>query len=74
MGGFNDDWNLTAGYLELLLASMPTFRLLPHPKYCAPHRRKDDTVFMHFIGYVRYTTPLYATLARRIVSELRQGA
>lgn len=74
MGERWTQWGTEQFTSNLLLASMPTFRLLPHPKYCAPHRRKNDTVFMHFIGYVRYTTPLYATLARRIVGELRQGA
>ncbi len=29
MGGFNDDWNLTAGLLELLLAPMPAAGPLP---------------------------------------------
>lgn len=66
-------WGTEQFTSNLLLASMSNFRLLPHPKYCAPHRRDEGTVFMHFIGYVRFTTPLYATLARRIVGELRQG-
>lgn len=74
MGTRWTQWGTEQFTSNLLLASMPTFRLLPHPKYCAPHRRKDDTVFMHFIGYVRYTTPLYATLARRVVGELSQSA
>ena len=31
MGGFNDDWDLTAGYLELLLAGLPPAAPLPCP-------------------------------------------
>lgn len=44
--------------------------LLPHPTYCAPHRRTADTVFFHFIGYVRYTSGLYTQVASAVVREL----
>lgn len=47
-------------------------RLLPHPTYCAPHRRNGSTVFFHFIGYVRYTTGLYAQVATQVARELRR--
>lgn len=65
------EWGTEQFTSNLLIASMPGARILPHPKYCAPHRRVNDSAFFHFIGYVRYTTPLYARLASRIASELR---
>ena len=68
------EWGSEQFSSNVLVASMPGARVLPHPKYCAPHRRRADTVFMHFIGYVRYTTPLYAHLASQISRELRAVA
>ena len=58
------EWGTEQFSSNLLLASMEGAKLLPHPKYCAPHRANGETVFRHFIGYVRHTTPLYADLAK----------
>lgn len=38
--------------------------VLPHPKYCHPGREQPGTVFLHFIGFVRYRTERYARAAR----------
>ena len=73
MGDRWAQWGTEQFTSNLLLASMPGFRLLPHPKYCAPHRRKAHTVFLHFIGYVRFTTPLYARVASSLVRDLQAG-
>lgn len=64
------EWGTEQFTSNVLVASMPGFRALPHPKYCAPHRRNSDTAFFHFIGYVRYATPLYAQLARKVAGEI----
>lgn len=66
-----DLWGTEQFTSNVLVASMPGARVLPHPTYCAPHRRRADSVFLHFIGYVRYSTMLYASLARRVTRELR---
>jgi hypothetical protein len=68
-----NEWGTEQFTSNLIVSSIPGARLLPHPKYCAPHCRKNDTVFFHFIGYVRFTTPLYAQLARIVAQELRQA-
>ena len=68
------EWGTEQFSSNLVLASMEGSKLLPHPKYCAPHRANGDTAFRHFIGYVRHTTPLYADLAGQVVAELRSGA
>jgi hypothetical protein len=39
-------------------------RVLPHPKYCHPGREQSGTVFLHFIGYVRFNTDRYANAAK----------
>jgi phosphoglycolate phosphatase-like HAD superfamily hydrolase len=36
MGGFNDDWDLTAGYLELLVAGLPSDAPLSCPESACP--------------------------------------
>ena len=67
-------WGTEQVTSNLIVASSPGARVLPHPRYCAPHRRTDDTVFMHFIGYVRHASSLYAKLAREVAAELSQPA
>jgi hypothetical protein len=64
-----DKWGTEQFTSNVLVASMPGARVLPHPRYCAPHYRLDDSVFLHFIGYVRYASTLYAQLARRGTCE-----
>ncbi len=65
------EWGTEQFSSNLLLASMDGATVLPHPKYCAPHRANGETVFRHFIGYVRHVTPLYAVMASKVASELR---
>ena len=63
-------WGTEQVTSNLIVASSPGSRVLPHPRYCAPHRRNADTVFMHFIGYVRHASGLYAQVAREVVADL----
>jgi len=67
-------WGTEQFTSNLLVASSPGARVLPHPRYCAPHRRDAGTVFLHFIGYVRYTTGYYAELAARVARELQTAS
>lgn len=66
-----DRWGTEQFTSNLVVSSSPGGRVLPHPRYCAPHRRTSDTVFLHFIGYVRYATGYYADVSRRVSAELR---
>ena len=68
------EWGTEQFTSNLLLASMPGFKVLPHPRYCAPPRQTADTVFLHFIGYVRYASGLYASVCRDVVADLRGPA
>jgi hypothetical protein len=69
-----DLWGSEQFASNVLVASMPGARILPHPDYCAPDQRQENCVFLHFIGYVRYTTTLYAKVARQSARELRAAA
>ncbi len=67
-------WGTEQFTSNLLVASSPGARVLPHPTYCAPHRRSAETVFFHFIGYVRYASGLYARVAKEVARELKGAA
>lgn len=67
-------WGTEQFASNFFVANSPGARLLPHAQYCAPHRRTADTVFFHFIGYVRYTTGLYTRVAAEVVRDLRFAA
>lgn len=66
------EWGTEQFSSNLLVASSPGARVLPHPRYCAPHRRTAETVFIHFIGYVRFTSSLYVDVARDVAGQLRR--
>ena len=72
MGSLWSAWGTEQFSSNLLVCSSPGARLLPHPSYCAPTRIKPHTVFLHFIGYARFRTALYAQLARRVAQELEK--
>lgn len=67
-------WGTEQFASNFFVANSPNARVLPHAQYCAPHRRTADTVFFHFIGYVRYTSGLYARVAADVVRDLRLAA
>ena len=63
-------WGTEQFTSNLLVCSSPGARLLPHPLYCHPGRMVASTKFLHFIGYVRYQSALYAQLARQMALKL----
>ena len=67
-----DGWGTEQFTSNLVVSSSAGGQVLPHPRYCAPHRRTADSVFLHFIGYVRYTTGLYAEVARSSIDALKR--
>jgi hypothetical protein len=66
-------WGTEQFASNLLVCSSPGGRLLPHPDYCAPTRLTSKTVFLHFIGFVRFRDGLYARTTQRLSRELAQG-
>ncbi len=63
-------WGTEQFTSNLIVCSTPGAALLPHPTYCHPGRKTDATVFLHFIGFVRFASALYATTAKQICQEL----
>lgn len=67
-------WGTEQFTTNLVISNTPGAIVLPHPKYCMPSVRTLDTSFIHFIGYERYISSLYARLAKDIATRLRQEA
>ncbi|MBN8439035.1 MAG: hypothetical protein J0L95_13475 [Candidatus Accumulibacter sp.] len=57
-------WGTEQFSSNFMVSNSPRASVLPHPKYCHPGREKPGTVFLHFIGYVRFVTDRYARAAR----------
>lgn len=63
-------WGTEQFASNLMVSNSPKAVVLPHPKYCHPGRETEETVFLHFVGYVRYRTGRYAEVARLIINRL----
>lgn len=73
MGSRWREWGTEQLTSNFLVANVKNSILLPHNKYCAPHRVTRETAFLHFIGYVRFTSGLYASTAHEQVQALRRS-
>lgn len=63
-------WGTEQFASNFMVSNSPKAVVLPHPKYCHPGRERPGTVFLHFIGYVRFTTDRYARAARETCAAL----
>lgn len=63
-------WGTEQFTTNLVISNTLGARVLPHPKYCMPSVRRPDTSFIHFIGYERYLSGLYAQLAGEVAASL----
>ena len=68
-------WGTEQFASNFFVANSPKAIVLPHPKYCHPLRELPGTVFLHFIGFVRFQTGRYADVAKSVIEALnRSGA
>lgn len=63
-------WGTEQFASNYMVSNSPEACVLPHPKYCHPGRERTGTVFLHFIGYVRFATNRYARAARDTCNAL----
>jgi len=63
-------WGTEQFASNYMVSNSPDACVLPHPKYCHPGREQPGTVFLHFVGYVRFNTDRYARAARETCSAL----
>jgi hypothetical protein len=64
------EWGSEQVTSNLICASQPRALLLPNPKYCNADLESVETEFLHFIGYVRFKSTRYESLARKACREL----
>lgn len=63
-------WGTEQFASNYMVSNSPKALVLPHPKYSHPGREQPGTVFLHFIGYVRFSTGRYARAARETCAAL----
>ena len=71
LGNRWSEWGTEQFTSNFMVANSPQAMVLPHPKYCHPLREKPGTVFLHFVGYVRYLTPRYTQAVHQICEKLK---
>ena len=64
------NWGTEQFASNFFVSNSPKAVVLPHPKYCHPLRERPGTVFLHFIGYVRFQTGRYAEVAGSSIRAL----
>lgn len=64
------EWGSEQVASNLMVASHARATVLPHPRYCNADRMKDDSVFLHFIGYTRYRDRVYTRTCAALIAAL----
>lgn len=64
-----EDWGSEQFASNYIVSNFPESCVLPHPKYCAVHRRSAESIFLHFPGYVRYKGGAYLKYGYKILKE-----
>jgi hypothetical protein len=65
------DWGTEQITSNYLVASCPGTAVLPFPAYGTPDVADSNTVFLHFIGSMRFINGHYQRATRKIVDQLR---
>ena len=66
-----ENWGSEQFASNYIVSNFEGSTVLPHPKYCAVHRRNADTIFVHFPGYVRYKDGVYLKYGAKVINELQ---
>jgi hypothetical protein len=64
------EWGTEQFTSNFMVANSPAATVLPHPKYCHPLRERPGTVFLHFVGFVRFKTGRYAEVTKSVCNHL----
>lgn len=62
------DWGTEQITSNYLVANAHGTRVLPFPRYGTPDEVAADTVFLHFIGYLRFINRRYERFSRRAIA------
>lgn len=69
-GGRWADWGTEQITSNYLVANAPGIEVLPWPRYGTPDQLRTDTVFLHFIGYLRFINRYYERFSRQAIERL----
>ena len=66
-----DEWGSEQVMSNIVVANIASSKVLPHPKYSDCLKMKlPQTAFIHFIGSCRFMHGTYATLGRRVITNI----
>lgn len=64
------DWGTEQITSNYLVANAQDTVVLPWPRYGTPDQLRSDTVFLHFIGYLRFINRYYERFSRQAIERL----
>ena len=64
-----NEWGTEQFASNYIISNTTKSSVLPHPKYCHPDKINATTVFIHFIGYLRFKTSFYDKMAKKFIQE-----
>jgi len=62
---------ITSNYL---VANAAGTQVLPFPEYGTPDVMNSDTVFIHFIGSLRFVSDRYEKTSRKVIGQMKESA
>ncbi len=67
-------WGTEQVTSNYLVANAPGTQVLPYPKYGTPDTMNSDTVFIHFIGSLRFNSDRYEKTSRKVIGQMKATA
>jgi hypothetical protein len=64
------EWGTEQFASNLIVANSKNCLPLPNPIYANPDQVANSTVFIHFIGFLRFTSPLYRNTVKKVLTNL----
>lgn len=64
------DWGTEQVTSNFVVANQPGVRVLPFPKYASAHQGDAQSVFLHFIGSIRFRDRHYERVTRAVLAGL----
>lgn len=64
------EWSTEQVTSNYLVSNMPSTKVLPFPEYSTPDAQDHSAVFMHFMGYLRFTTGKYKKATQQAIASL----
>lgn len=66
-------WGTEQVTSNYLVANAPGTQVLPYPQYGTPDVMTDNTVFIHFIGSMRFVSNKYEATSRKVIERITEA-